>query len=93
VRILLVSRGFPPLLRWGSEYYTHELAAGLRARGHEIFVLHPMHDGSRPPDTVEEVASDGFRVFQLHVRGARHKPLSDSCACPCCAGSTASRRC
>jgi glycosyltransferase involved in cell wall biosynthesis len=78
VRILLVSRGFPPLLRWGSEYYTHELAAGLRARGHEIFVLHPMHDGSRPPDTVEEVASDGFRVFQLHVRGARHKPLSDS---------------
>jgi glycosyltransferase involved in cell wall biosynthesis len=65
-------------LRWGSEYYAHQLARGLRERGHEVFVLHPMHDGSRPRYTMEEVASDGFRVFQFHSRGDPRKPLSDS---------------
>jgi glycosyltransferase involved in cell wall biosynthesis len=82
MRILLVSRGFPPRGRWGTEFYTHQLARGLRARGHEIAVLHAVRDGSRERGALEEHESDGFRVFVVHNAPDPKKPLADSYSNP-----------
>ena len=68
MKVLLVSRGFPPRSRWGTEAYTHQLALGLRARGHEVHVLHPVREGSRPLYEIQDVEEDGFPVHLVNVR-------------------------
>ncbi len=78
MRILLVSRGFPPRGRWGTEFYTHQLARGLRARGHTIAILHAVRDGSKPRGAIEEQSNDGFSVFVVHNAPDPRKPLVDS---------------
>jgi len=67
VRILVVSNGFPPRGRWGTEFYTKELVRGLSARGHELFVLHPERSGERPRYTLEEVGQQ-FSVTRERIR-------------------------
>ena len=42
MRILFVTSGFPPHAKWGTEFYTHELALGLKERGYEVAVLYPL---------------------------------------------------
>jgi glycosyltransferase involved in cell wall biosynthesis len=78
VRILLVSRGFPPRARWGTEYYTQQLARGLRERGHRIEVLHPVQERDQPLHSTERVESDGFPVHLVNVRAEGSRPLSES---------------
>ena len=69
MRVLFVTNGFPPRGRWGTEYYTGELAAGLVERGHEVAVLHPERSGARPHGDVERVeGAGGVPVFLIHSR-------------------------
>jgi glycosyltransferase involved in cell wall biosynthesis len=78
MRILVVSHGFPPRGRYGTEFYTRELALGLAARGHEVQVLHPLADGSRPRYDLEEVEEEGLRVTLLHNPGDASKRFEPS---------------
>jgi glycosyltransferase involved in cell wall biosynthesis len=79
VRLLVVSNGFPPRGQWGTEYYTHELVSGLVKRGHEVAVMHPERDGSKPRYTLERAeGSGGVRVFLLHNEGDRDKSFVES---------------
>jgi glycosyltransferase involved in cell wall biosynthesis len=61
MRLLLATDSFPPVCG-GSGWSTYELARGLRARGHEILVVHP-----RPGTAhgVRETSYDGFRIVEL----------------------------
>ena len=78
MRILVVSNGFPPRGRFGTEFYTRELVRGLAARGHELAVLHPVRDGSRPRYSLEEVREEGVPVFLLHNPGDPRKRFRTS---------------
>ena len=79
MKILFVSNGFPPRGRWGTEFYTAQLVAGLEARGHEVHVLHPMRDGLKPRYTVERVSGEGGTpVTLLHNPGSSTKRLASS---------------
>ena len=61
MRLLLPTDSFPPVCG-GSGWSTYELARGLRARGHEILIVHP-RPGTTPG--VREVEYDGFRIVEL----------------------------
>lgn len=78
MRILLVSQGFPPRGRFGTEFYTKALVDGLRGTGHELHVLHPERSGTKPRYTLEEVEEDGVRVFLLHNAGDASKRFEPS---------------
>jgi len=78
MRILVVSNGYPPRGRFGTEFYTQELVAGLSRRGHELFVLHPVRTGERPRYTLEEEEVDGIPVFLLHNEGDRKRSFAAS---------------
>ncbi len=69
MRILVVSIGYPPRGRFGTEFYTRELVRGLSNRGHELFVFHPVRMRAKPRYTVEEVEEEGIPVFLLHNAG------------------------
>ena len=79
MRILVVSNGFPPRGQWGTEYYTHQLVSGLVERGHEVAVLHPERDGSRPRYTLEETTgAGGVKVYLLYNEGDPEKTFAES---------------
>jgi glycosyltransferase involved in cell wall biosynthesis len=78
VKILVVSQGYPPRGRFGTEFYTKGLVDGLRGRGHELSVLHPERSGSRPRYTLEEVEEEGLRIFLLHNPGDPKKRFEES---------------
>ncbi|MEM7310395.1 MAG: glycosyltransferase [Planctomycetota bacterium] len=69
MKVLVVSNGFPPRGKWGTEFYTKELVHGLAARGHELAVLHPERSGSRPRYSLEEDEVRGVPVYLLHNPG------------------------
>lgn len=77
-RVLLVSNGYPPAGHWGTEYYTRELARGLRARGHEVAVFCPRRDRTRPRYTIEQRVEDGIEVVEIHNAGDASKRFEDS---------------
>ncbi|MCU0251115.1 MAG: glycosyltransferase family 4 protein [Vicinamibacterales bacterium] len=63
MRILFATDAFPPVCG-GSGWSTYELARGLRARGHEVFIVHA-HAGS-PAEHGRSY--DGFRVRAIEQR-------------------------
>lgn len=78
MKILLVSNGFPPSGQWGTEFYTHQLASGLVEHGHEVSVLCPLRDGSRPRYSVERSRRYGIQLVEVHNAGDPAKPFADS---------------
>ncbi|MCP3919170.1 MAG: glycosyltransferase family 4 protein [bacterium] len=78
MKVLLVSNGFPPSGQWGTEFYTYQLARGLLGRGHEVDVLCPLRDGSRPRYTLERSTRFGVRLHELHNAGDPRKAFADS---------------
>jgi len=78
VRILVVTNGFPPRGQWGTEFYTLQLVRGLRARGHELAVLHPERGGKEERFTLEKVDQDGMPIYLLHNQGDPRKVFEDS---------------
>jgi glycosyltransferase involved in cell wall biosynthesis len=61
VRILIATDSFPPVCG-GSGWSTHELARGLRARGHEVTIIQPVPG---QPVGVTEAIYDGFTIRRL----------------------------
>jgi len=78
MKVLVVSNGYPPRGRWGTEFYTQELVEGLLGRGNEVVVLHPQRDGSQPRFTTERVDAGGVPVVLLHNPGDPGKAFRDS---------------
>ena len=76
-RVLLVARGYPPHGRWGSEFYTRELARGWAARGLEVDVVCPLV-GAAAGQRSEHCASDGVRVTALARAAGRRKAFVES---------------
>jgi len=73
-RVLLVARGYPPHGRWGSEFYTRELARGLARRGLDVEVLCPTpHER-----TFAFTDADGVVVRFLPRDVVRHRSLEAS---------------
>jgi glycogen(starch) synthase len=61
MKVLLATDAFPPV-SGGSGWSTHELARGLRGRGHDVLIVRP-----RPgtPSGVTHTEYDGFRVIEI----------------------------
>ena len=79
MRLLVVSNGFPPRGQWGTEYYTHELVSGLVMRGHQVAVMHPERNGSKPRYTLEKAQGSGdVPVYLLHNEGDPDKSFVES---------------
>jgi glycosyltransferase involved in cell wall biosynthesis len=78
LRVLVVCNGFPPSGQWGTEFYSHQLATGLAARGVEVEVLHPERSGSRPRYELELVERYGIPVHELSNAGDPRKRFVDS---------------
>lgn len=65
MRIALVVHKFPPASVGGTEVYTLNLARGLAARGHEVFVFYrDDRAGHREPEGIWE-EREGFRAFRV----------------------------
>ena len=78
MRVLLVSNGFPPSGQWGTEFYTHQLATGLVARGHDVQVLHPSRETGRPRFSIRREKRYGVEGFELFNNGDPRKRFEDS---------------
>ena len=82
MRVLLVSSGMPPSGQWGTEFYTLELARGLLERGHEVTVLCPVVDGSRPRYSIDEEQQahpwGELRVIRVHNAPGGSRALAHS---------------
>ena len=78
MKILVVSNGFPPRGRWGTEFYTKGLVDGLGERGHELAVLHPVRDGKAERYSLEEVNEDGVPIYLLANPGDPRKRFEAS---------------
>lgn len=61
MRILIATDAFPPVCG-GSGWSTYELAKGLRARGHELFIVRPRVN---VPASEKPVAHDGFQPIEF----------------------------
>lgn len=69
MKILVVSNGYPPRGRFGTEFYARALVHGLRSRGHSVEVLHPVRDSQAPRYSLETVEEEGVPVHLLHNSG------------------------
>ena len=69
MKILVVSNGYPPRGRFGTEFYTRALVRGLVQRGHEVEVLHPVRDGKEQRYGLRTVREDGVPVHLLANAG------------------------
>ncbi len=78
MRVLFVSRGFPPHGRWGTEAYTSLLASGLAREGHEIRVFHPDVRDDREPYSLYDVEDGPFVVTRVVLPRTRSKRLEQS---------------
>ena len=78
MKVLVVSNGYPPRGGFGTEFYTRELVQGLRARGHDVAVLHPERSGARPRYELEPVDEGGVPIWLLHNPGDPSKRFESS---------------
>ncbi len=62
MKLILVTRGFPPSICWGSGTYAYDLARGLAQRGHKVDVFAPVRGATSALRTREH---EGIRVFEL----------------------------
>lgn len=72
MRILLVAHGFPPSKLGGTEIYTYSLAQHLRSCGHEIRVLYPEADGSRPEGAVIEDIYQDLPISRINLHPSKN---------------------
>lgn len=78
MRVLVVCNGFPPSGQWGTEFYSHQLATGLAARGVQVEALHPDRGGTRPRYELTTVERYGIFVHELSNAGDPQKRFVDS---------------
>ncbi|HTF87200.1 MAG TPA: glycosyltransferase, partial [Planctomycetota bacterium] len=78
MRVLFVSRGFPPHGRWGTEAYTLQLARGLKRQGHEISVFHPDLRDDLEPYSLTEHENGPIHITRVTLPRKRSKRLEQS---------------
>ncbi|MCZ6599008.1 MAG: glycosyltransferase [Planctomycetota bacterium] len=78
MRVLVVSNGFPPRGKWGTEFYTKELVLGLRSLFHDVAVLIPDRDSDNEAYGLEEVDEDGVPVYLLQSPPSTSKSFETS---------------
>jgi glycogen(starch) synthase len=64
VKVLVPTDSFPPVCG-GSGWSTHTLAAGLRARGHDVVIVRPVQ---RAIEDISESSYDGFTITEFGFR-------------------------
>ncbi len=69
MRLLFVSNFYPPLDRGGYEKHCHEVACGLREKGHSVFVL-TSRFGAREGEEIDSVS----RRLYLESAGDHYRP-------------------
>ena len=62
MRILIATDAFPPVAG-GSGWSTYELARGLRARGHDVFIIRTYSERDPVPAPYDGFDVSGFRAF------------------------------
>ena len=77
-RVLLVSNGIPPKGQWGTEFYTHQLACGLQARGRDVAVFLPIRDHDAARYSLRRTERHGLDLFELVNCGDPQKSFEDS---------------
>jgi len=77
-KVLLVSNGFPPVGQWGTEFYTHQLASGLQARGREVAVFIPVRESEGERYSLKISRRHGLDLFELANAGDPKKSFTDS---------------
>lgn len=77
-RVLLVSNGFPPEGQWGTEFYTHQLASGMQARGREVAVFLPVRNPAAERYSMRKRHRHGLDLFELVNCGDPAKGFRDS---------------
>lgn len=82
MKLLFVSRGFPPHGRWGTESYTLQLARAMRAKGHEVSVFHPDVRDTGGDYGLDFQHHGPFQVARVRLPRRRAKELSISYADP-----------
>jgi glycosyltransferase involved in cell wall biosynthesis len=65
MHILQVVHQFPPERLGGTEIYTLSLSRALAGRGHQVTVVHGLHDAVNCPPLAETARVDGLRVFRF----------------------------
>ena len=73
-----MSNGFPPVGQWGTEFYTHQLATGLQARGREVAVFLPKRVAEGERYSLKSSKRHGLDLFELTNAGDPRKRFSDS---------------
>ncbi len=76
MRYLLVTRGFPPEGKWGSEGYAADLAKNLARQGHEVFVFFPLL--GQLGELRKREVEPGLHVIALPLLRRTGKPFRDS---------------
>ncbi len=65
MRVLLLVHDYLPDHVGGTELHAHDVAAALRARGHEVLVLATERDLTRAPGSVRDYEVDGVPVREV----------------------------
>ncbi len=86
MRILLISRGYPPYGRFGAEALAASIARGMVRRGHEVAVFFPTEAEIRPPESALPLTGslfrwdedDGVRLYVKRLQPLRGKPFEPS---------------
>ena len=81
MRVLLVSNGFPPEGQWGTEFYTHQAAVGLAARGHIVRVFCPRREGEGERFSIHRSVRYGVGVHEVFHPPSRTKRFHESFLC------------
>lgn len=82
MKLLLVSRGFPPHGRWGTESYTLQLARAMLAKGHDVSVFHPDVRDVGGDYGLDFLRHGPFQVARVRLPRRRAKDLRISYADP-----------
>jgi glycosyltransferase involved in cell wall biosynthesis len=77
-RVLLISNGIPPKGQWGTEFYTHQLACGLQARGRDVAVFLPIRDHDAARYSLRRTSRHGLDLFEFVNCGDPQKGFVDS---------------
>jgi glycosyltransferase involved in cell wall biosynthesis len=77
LRILEVVHNFPPFSRAGTELYTLHLSKALQSLGHEVAVVHPVHNPDRLPLSFQPATFEGLTVYQFNAINPSPTPCPD----------------
>lgn len=73
MKILIITNGFPPEKKGGTEIYSKTISAGLKDRGHQVSVIAFTEE---TVSSVEPVFEDGLEIYKIGKTVGRFNPLN-----------------